>query len=147
VLVSGLLVLAAGWRIADPIASLCIAALIAAGAVTLLREAAHILSEATPRDLDAEAVRELIAATPGIEDVHDLHIWSLDRRHRALSAHVTVPDVPLSAVTATLRAVETRLCERFGIEHATLQPECPGCAADVDPFCDVDTRHDRVHTG
>lgn len=146
VLVSGVLVLTAGWRLADPVVSLCISALIAAGAATLLREALHILSEATPRDVDTEAVRELIAATPGIEDVHDLHIWSLDRRHRALSAHVTVPDVPLSAVTATLRAVETRLCERFGIEHATLQPECPSCAADVDPFCDVETRHERVHS-
>lgn len=145
VLLSGVLVLAAGWRLADPVVSLCIAALIAAGAAAMLREALHILSEATPRDLDTEAVRELIAATPGIEDVHDLHIWSLDRRHRALSAHVSVPDVPLSAVTATLRAVEARLCERFGIEHATLQPECPGCAADVDPYCDVETRHERVH--
>ena len=145
VLVSGVLILVAGWRLADPVVSLCIAGLIAAGAVTLLREALHILSEAAPRDLDTEAVRELIAATPGVEDVHDLHIWSLDRRHRALSAHVTVPDVPLSAVTATLRAVETRLCERFGIEHATLQPECPGCAVDVDPYCDVETRHERVH--
>jgi cobalt-zinc-cadmium efflux system protein len=146
VLLSGLLILAGGWRIADPVVSLCIAVLIAAGAATLLREALHILSEATPRDLDTEAVRELIAATPGIEDVHDLHIWSLDRRHRALSAHVTVPDVALSAVTATLREVETRLCERFGIEHATLQPECPSCATEVDPYCDVETRHARVHS-
>ncbi len=146
VLLSGLLILAAGWRLADPVVSLVIAGLIAAGAVALLAEALHILSEATPRDLDTEAVRELISATPGIEDVHDLHIWSLDRRHRALSAHVTVPDVALSAVTATLREVETRLCERFGIEHATLQPECPSCTAEVDPFCDVETRHQRVHS-
>jgi cobalt-zinc-cadmium efflux system protein len=146
VLVSGLLILAAGWRVADPIVSLLIAALIAAGALALLREALHILSESTPRDLDTEAVRELIAATAGVEDVHDLHIWSLDRRHRALSAHVTVANVTLVEVTATLRDVETRLCERFGIEHATLQPECPSCVPQVDPFCDVDTRHQRVHT-
>jgi cobalt-zinc-cadmium efflux system protein len=147
VLVSGLLILAAGWTVADPIVSLLIAALIAAGALGLLREALHILSEATPRDLDSEAVRRLIAATAGIEDVHDLHIWSLDRRHRALSAHVTVPNVALAEVTATLRDVETRLCQEFGIEHATLQPECPSCAVDVDPFCDVDSRHRRVHAG
>lgn len=145
VLASGLLILAGGWRLADPIVSLLIAALIAGGALALLREALHILSEATPRDLDSEAVRAVIAATPGIEDVHDLHIWSLDRRHRALSAHVTVPNVPLAEVTASLRRVETLLCEQFGIEHATLQPECPSCVAKADPFCDVDTRHQQVH--
>jgi cobalt-zinc-cadmium efflux system protein len=134
VLVSGLLVLALGWRVADPAVSLCIAALIAVGAVTLLREALHILSEATPRDLDTQAVIDVIAATPGIEDVHDVHIWSLDRRHRALSAHVTVPNVSLVEVTAALRRVEAVLGERFGIEHATLQPECPSCEVD-DAWC------------
>jgi cobalt-zinc-cadmium efflux system protein len=147
VLVSGLLILTAGWALADPVVSLGISVLVAAGAVALLREALHILSEATPRDLDTEAVRALIAATPGVEDVHDLHIWSLDRRHRALSAHVAVLNRPLVEVTATLRAVETALCERFSIEHATLQPECPSCVVDVDPWCDMETRHARAHAG
>jgi len=146
VLVSGLLILTLGWRAADPAVSLGIALLVAAGAVGLLREAVHILSESAPRDIDTEAVRLAIAAMPGVEGVHDLHVWSLDRRHRALSAHVIVANRPLAEVTASLRAVETSLCERFGIEHATLQPECPSCVDEVEPWCDIDSRHQRAHT-
>jgi cobalt-zinc-cadmium efflux system protein len=145
VLVAGLLIVTLHWQQADAAVSLGIAVLIAAGAVMLLREAMHILAEATPRDLDAEAVRAAIAAMPGVEDVHDLHIWSLDRGHRALSAHVTVANRPLAEVTAALQHIEAQLCERFAIEHATLQPECPSCIAEPDPYCDVDSRHAARH--
>jgi len=147
VLVAGVLILTAGWHRADPVVSLGIAALIAAGAIVLLRETLHILAEATPRDIDAEQVRAAIAAMPGVEDVHDLHIWSLDRGHRALSAHVTVANRPLVEVTAALQAVETALCERFAIEHATLQPECPSCIDQVEPYCDIESRHAARHGG
>ena len=146
VLVAGLLILTLGWHSADAAVSLGIACLIAAGAVALLRDAVHILSESAPRDLDSEAVLAAIAAMPGVEGVHDLHVWSLDRRHRALSAHVIVANRPLAEVTASLRAVEAALCERFGIEHATLQPECPSCIDESDAWCDMESRHQRVHT-
>jgi len=147
VVVSGTVILATGWRFADPITSLVIAALIALAGIGVVREAAHILAEATPRDLDADAVSDAIVQTPGIEGVHDLHIWSLDRRHRALSAHVAVADQPLADITLLLQRLETSLCERFGIEHATLQPECPSCVDDAALYCDIDTRHTLVHAG
>jgi cobalt-zinc-cadmium efflux system protein len=144
VVVAGALLLATGWRSADPLVSLGIAALIAAAAASVLREAVHILSEGTPRDLDAEEVGRTILAAPGVEDVHALHIWSLDRHHRMLSAHVGVGDLPLSEVTEILRCLEARLCSRFGIEHATLQPECPACLQAPGP-CDPEERHARLH--
>jgi len=144
VVVAGVLLLTTGWRAADPVVSLGIAGLIAVAAASVLREALHILSEGTPRDLDAERVRLAIAAAPGVEGVHDLHIWSLDRHHRMLSAHVSVADRPLTEVTAILRSLEATLCADFGIEHATLQPECPSCP-DVPPLCDPEERHLRMH--
>jgi cobalt-zinc-cadmium efflux system protein len=144
VVVAGILLLTAGWRAADPAVSLGIAALIAAAAVNVLHEAVHILSEGTPRDLDAAEVRRVMLAAPGVENVHDLHIWSLDRNHRMLSAHVAVGDRPLTEVTAILRVLERTLCSHFGIEHATLQPECPSCEQDPS-ICDPETRHERVH--
>jgi cobalt-zinc-cadmium efflux system protein len=144
VVVAGALLLTTGWRSADPVVSLGIATLIAVAAVSVLREAVHILSEGTPRDLDTEVVRRAILATPGVEDVHDLHIWSLDRHHRMLSAHVAVGDRPLSEVTGILRSLEAGLCSGFGIEHATLQPECPGCLEVAGP-CDPEERHARLH--
>ena len=145
VLVSGVIILTTGWLGADPAVSLLIACLIAAGAVRLLHEASHILGEGTPRDVDPGAVTATIVAVRGVEGVHDLHIWSLDRRHRALSAHILVEDRPLAEITALLRAVEERLCSEHAIEHATLQPECPSCAADASLYCNLDERHVLAH--
>lgn len=147
VVVGALALLVFGWTRADAIVSLVIAVLVVAGALRLLREALHILNEGTPHDLDVESVRTRIAALPGIEGVHDLHIWSLDREHRALSAHVTVADRRLVEVTAMIRSVETVLCEEFGIEHATVQPECPSCDDAAPVFCDLEEHHQRVHRG
>jgi cobalt-zinc-cadmium efflux system protein len=91
-------------------------------------------------------VRRVMLAAPGVESVHDLHIWSLDRHHRMLSAHVGVGDRSLTEVTALLRVLESTLCSHFGIEHATLQPECPSCEADP-VICDPEDRHARLHSG
>jgi cobalt-zinc-cadmium efflux system protein len=146
VVVAGILLLTTGWRFADPAVSLGIAALIAAAAAKVLHEAVHILSEGTPRDLDAAEVRRVMLAAPGVESVHDLHIWSLDRHHRMLSAHVGVGDRPLTEVTALLRVLEATLCSHFAIEHVTLQPECPSCEADP-AVCDPLDRHARLHIG
>jgi cobalt-zinc-cadmium efflux system protein len=143
VMVAAVIILLTHWHAADPIVSLVIAVLIAMGGVSLLRETTFILQESTPRDIDFDAVRATITSVPGVEGVHDLHIWSLDRRHRALSAHISVTDQPLGAITTSLRQIEGMLCEKFAIEHATLQPECPTCEDDPDAFCVIDQRHER----
>lgn len=145
VVVGALTLLLFGWTRADAAVSLLIAVLVFAGALRLLSEALHILNEGTPRDLDAELVRSRIAELPGIDGVHDLHIWSLDREHRALSAHVTVADRPLVEVTAMIRSVEVLLCDEFGIEHATVQPECPSCSEAAPVYCDLREHHELVH--
>ncbi len=145
VVVGALALLLLGWTRADAVVSLLIAALVFVGALGLLREALHILNEGTPRDLNPETVRTRIAALPGIDGVHDLHIWSLDREHRALSAHVIVGDRSLGEVTAMIRSVELVLCEEFGIEHVTVQPECPSCSVEAPLYCNIDGHHELVH--
>jgi len=147
VVVGALTLLVFGWTRADAVVSLLIAGLVVMGALTLLREALQILNEGTPRDVDVDLLRARIVAVPGIEGVHDLHIWSLDREHRSLSAHVTVADRPLGEVTAMMKAVELLLCDDFGIDHATLQPECPACTDEAPLFCNVDEHHELVHQG
>jgi cobalt-zinc-cadmium efflux system protein len=136
-----------GWDRADAVVSLLIAALVLAGALRLLGEALHILNEGTPRDLDADQVRNRMLELPGVEGVHDLHIWSLDREHRALSAHITVADRSLGEVTSMIRSVELLLCTDFGIEHATVQAECPSCTTEASVYCDPTVHHDLVHQG
>ena len=145
VVVGAITLLLFGWTRADAVVSLFIATLIVVAALRLLREALHILNEGTPRDLDVGLVRTRIAALPGIDGVHDLHIWSLDREHRALSAHVIVADRPLGEVTEMIRSVELLLCQEFGIEHATVQPECPSCSAEAPLYCNIAGHHELVH--
>jgi cobalt-zinc-cadmium efflux system protein len=145
VVVGALALLVLGWTRADAVVSLLIAVVVFLGALGLSREALHILNEGTPRDLDPEAVRTRIAALPGIEGVHDLHIWSLDREHRALSAHIIVGDRSLAEVTAMIRSVELVLCDEFGIEHATVQPECPSCSVQAPLYCNIEGHHELVH--
>jgi cobalt-zinc-cadmium efflux system protein len=147
VVVGALTLLVFGWTRADAVVSLLIAGLVVVAAVGLLRETLHILNEGTPHDVDVDKLRARIVALPGIEGVHDLHIWSLDREHRSLSAHITVADRPLGEVTAMMRSVELLLCNDFGIDHATLQPECPSCTDAAPLFCDVDEHHELVHQG
>ncbi|MEO8898102.1 MAG: cation diffusion facilitator family transporter [Candidatus Dormibacter sp.] len=147
VVVGALTLLAFGWTRADAVVSLLIASLVVVGALSLLREALHILNEGTPLDVDIDLLRARIVAVPGIEGVHDLHIWSLDREHRSLSAHLTVADRPLAEVTAMMKSVELLLCDDFGIDHATLQPECPSCTDAAPLFCNVDEHHELVHQG
>ncbi len=145
VVVGAVTLLLFGWTRADAVVSLLIAALIVIAAAGLLREALHILNEGTPRDVDAEKVRARIAGLPGVDGVHDLHIWSLDREHRALSAHLIVGDRPLAEVTAIIRSVDLLLCNEFGIDHATVQPECPSCSTEAPLYCSIEGRHDLVH--
>ena len=146
VVASAVIILTTGWREVDAVTSLLIAAVIAASALRLLRDAGKILAESTPSDIDAERVHEMIAATPGIDGVHDLHIWSLSSDHRALSAHVIIGDRPLTEVTSMLQRLEVILCSTFNIEHATLQPECPSCLEEAPLYCDLDERHSLSHT-
>ncbi len=145
VVVGALALLVLGWTRADAVVSLFIAVLVFLGALGLSREALHILNEGTPRDLDPETVRTRIAALPGIEGVHDLHIWSLDREHRALSTHIIVGDRSLAEVTAMIRSVELVLCDEFGIEHSTVQPECPSCSVQAPLYCNIEGHHELVH--
>ncbi len=95
--IAGILVLSLDLTIADPIASLVIAALILFGAIRLLRETAHVLMEGAPSGIDVEHVRRTIAETDGVAEVHDLHVWCLSPAHPMVSR--TSPSRP--AITAS----------------------------------------------
>ncbi|HEV7215164.1 MAG TPA: cation diffusion facilitator family transporter [Chloroflexota bacterium] len=128
VIVAGAIILFTGWYPADPLLSLAIAALIAKGAWSILRETVDILMEATPRDLNvAQLVRDLVRI-PEIEDVHDLHVWSIAGGMRVLSAHIQVSDdCSLSACDALQSRINGLLLRNYQIGHTTLQFECAAC--------------------
>ena len=124
VVLAGLLVLVAGWELADPVISLVIALLVLLSAWGVLRDSVGILLEATPRGVDADAVGRAMAAYPGVVEVHDLHIWTITSGFPSLSAHVTV-DAGADC-HAIRHRLEVLLRDEFGLDHTTLQVEHAG---------------------
>jgi|SRR5881394_800961 len=119
--IAAVVILATGFDQADAIASLLVAALMLRSAIGLLRESGLIFLEASPKGIDPEQIGRLMAAQPGIVEVHDLHVWEVTSEFPALSAHVTV-ESDADCHRARLELAE--LIEReFGIHHTTLQVE------------------------
>src|SRR5256885_2388753 len=88
VVVSAVVMLATGWRYADPIAGLLIGLLVVAGSWTLVRDALDVLMEAAPAGIDVQELGRAMVAVPGVREVHDLHVWTVTAGFPALAAHV-----------------------------------------------------------
>ncbi|GAA2385046.1 cation diffusion facilitator family transporter [Streptomyces coeruleofuscus] len=128
VIVSALVIMLTGWQAADPIASLVIALMIVPRTVKLLRETLNVLLEAAPKGVDMAEVRAHILATDGVEDVHDLHAWTITSGMPVLSAHVVVSSEVLSAIghEKMLHELQDCLGGHFDVEHCTFQLEPSG---------------------
>jgi cobalt-zinc-cadmium efflux system protein len=125
VVVAGIVVLATGWKEADPLAGLLIGALVIVSTAGVLRETIGVLLEGAPAGMDVREVGAAIASTPGVVDVHDLHLWTITSGFPALSAHVLV--AAGADCHAIRRDLEVLLRERFRLTHTTLQVEhAPG---------------------
>ena len=122
-LISGLLIWQFGLQLADPIASLIISVLVAYSAWPLLKQTVAILMESAPGHIDVDEVRNAMASTQGVVEVHDLHIWSISEGRVCLSGHVVASQHQNDQ--DILRKVTELLRERFHIEHLTIQVECP----------------------
>jgi cobalt-zinc-cadmium efflux system protein len=119
-LVAGALINFTGWVVADPIASIVTTALIIYGAWHLVRESVDILLESTPAHIPVEAVRGQLEAIPGIESVHDLHVWAVTPDVIAMSAHCIVREPERQQHVLEHVHDAMRL---FGIGHVTIQLE------------------------
>ncbi|AZK97543.1 MULTISPECIES: cation diffusion facilitator family transporter [Streptomyces] len=137
VLVSAVIILLTGWQAADPIASLLIGLMIVPRTVKLLRETLNVLLEAAPKDVDMAEVRRHIVALPGVEDVHDLHAWTITSGMPVLSAHVVVAQDVLDAVghERMLHDLQGCLGDHFDVEHCTFQLEPVGHAEHEPRLC------------
>jgi cobalt-zinc-cadmium efflux system protein len=121
---AGALVWGWGWNWADPVASILIGILVIFSSWNLVKQAIAVLMESTPRHLDVDAVRSAIMSTPGVCEVHDLHIWAITSGMESLSAHVAL--LPGYEALASLDSLRLMLRERFGIDHITIQIEAAG---------------------
>ena len=118
---AGFAIWAWGWSWADTAASVAIGLLVIHSSWALLREALDILMEAAPAHIDVPEIHREIAGLPGVEAVHDLHVWTITSGLVALSGHVVAADD--QAHGPLLQLISNHLHDRFGIDHATIQIE------------------------
>lgn len=119
-IVAAIVIALTGWLHADPIASLMTTALIVRGAWALVRESVDVLLESTPAHISLPDVRARLEGIPGVESVHDLHVWTVTSGVVALSAHAIVPDV--NRQQEVLESA-CHLMSHMGIDHITVQIE------------------------
>ncbi|HET7347768.1 MAG TPA: cation diffusion facilitator family transporter [Acidobacteriaceae bacterium] len=144
----GILLTGRGWI--DPTLSLAIAALILWSSLAIVRETLNILLEGTPRGLSLGEIRDTLEQIEGVEDVHDLHVWSLGSNSHALASHVTIADIPPSESNLILDRINGVLRERFRIFHTTLQFEhvvCETAHGCLQPVEETAEPHHHHHTG
>ncbi len=148
VVIAGALTLWQGWTWLDPVVSLGIAAVILWGTWDLFKQSLHMLFDGVPEHIDPHAVHDLLAALPGVEKVHDLHIWAMGTSQVALTAHLVMPagntdDTFLANATEQLHA-------HFDIAHVTLQvvkaPFTLSCVPASDKDCPTEAESKPTHT-
>lgn len=121
VIIAGLVITFTGWKPIDPIASLAIAALILPRTWNLLREAVDVLLQATPKGVDLDEVRQHLMKAEDVDDIHDLHAWTLTSGIHVVSAHVVMR--PGADPARVLDEVCACLTDDFDMEHSTIQLE------------------------
>ncbi|MFJ2609005.1 cation diffusion facilitator family transporter [Streptomyces sp. NPDC091279] len=137
VILSAVVILTTGWQAADPIASLVIGLMIVPRTLKLLRETLDVLLETAPKGVDMAEVRSHILGLDGVEDVHDLHAWTITSGMPVLSAHVVVRSDVLSAIGHEKMLHELQECigDHFDVEHCTFQLEPVGHAEHEAKLC------------
>lgn len=151
VILAGLIILLTGWHMADPLLSVGIAVLIAAGSWRILRETTDILMETVPKDINLSALVRDMMRVKGVLDVHDLHVWGITSGMSALSCHTQIEDLPPSRSAPILSALEMMLREKYRIGHTTIQFESDShvgcCCAEDGLYCQMKVvgNHEHEH--
>jgi cobalt-zinc-cadmium efflux system protein len=120
VIISGIVLWTTHWNLIDPLITIVFTLTILRSSGKVIRQTIGILMESTPEEVDHVEVLEALKKVPGVEEVHDLHIWSASHHKIVLSAHL-VADVQSDALAGAHRMLEAQ----FGIRHMTIQVEDP----------------------
>jgi cobalt-zinc-cadmium efflux system protein len=136
VIAGGVFILIFGWVIVDPILSTIIALMIVWSSYQVIKDAVLVFMEAVPSGIDFDEVRRSMVQVEHVNDVHDLHIWSLSSTEAALSCHVVVSHEHFARASDIMIELNRLMCDRFGIYHSTIQIERDECVTS-----DLSCRH------
>ena len=136
IIAGGIIIYLTGYYYIDPIISLMISPLLALGAFSVINETINILLEGVPKEIDFTQVKEEILKTPGVKNVHDLHIWSMSKSFKLMSAHILVEPtvVKSSDICCIINNIQDVMEEKFKINHTVIQPELSACDM-TNSFC------------
>jgi cobalt-zinc-cadmium efflux system protein len=129
IIVGAVIIRMTGAHWIDPLLGLAIGLLVLWSSIGILRESSHILLEGRPHELRVEDVARAILTVEGVQEVHDLHLWSLGGGHHALSLHARIPDMHMDKCEHLLEAIRQVAEKEFRIEHTTVQLERAGLPA------------------
>jgi cobalt-zinc-cadmium efflux system protein len=110
----------------DPALGVVIGGLILWSSWGIFRESGHVLLEGSPRQMRLPDIASAILRVSGAQEVHDIHVWTLDGEHHALSCHVRIPDMHMDESEKLLGCICEALNQEFGINHVTIQFERAG---------------------
>ncbi|MDR4508549.1 MAG: cation diffusion facilitator family transporter [Candidatus Brocadiaceae bacterium] len=136
VLVGAIIIYYTNWFIVDPIISVMLCILILIWSYKLVMESVDILLEATPKEINIEEVIARLKIISGIDDAHDIHIWTITSGMYAMSMHIDTKDMMISETTKLSKEINRLLREKFKIGHTVIQFGCE---------CVTDTRHNELH--
>lgn len=146
-ILAAILIIFFGWGWADPLASVIVAVLVLRSGYNVTKDAIHVLMEGTPENIDVTDIIHTIEETEGIQNIHDLHIWSITSGLNALSCHAVVDDqLTILESERILRKIEHEL-EHKGITHVTIQMETAAHNHDNAILCQAKSEkpHDSHH--
>jgi cobalt-zinc-cadmium efflux system protein len=136
VILSGAAIVATDWAVFDPLISILLVGAIVRGAWPIFRESLEVLLESTPPGVSASHIAATIEAIPGVDNVHDLHVWAIEPRLVMLTCHVLVDADDTALTNELLRDIRSRITSDFGITHVTIQLETH-CAHKDAVHCDL----------
>jgi cobalt-zinc-cadmium efflux system protein len=127
VIMGGVIIAVTGLNVVDPIVSLVISLIIVVAAWDIFRDGLRVLLEAVPSHIDTGELIASLQSVSGVEQVHDVHIWSLTPEISAMSTHIQVEGQAVGRLDAVRQSIEALLRQKYGITHTTIQMECRGC--------------------
>ena len=145
VIVGGVAIAYTGQRWIDPALSVGIGVMILWSSIGIIRESLNILLEGIPSGMQLDRIESCIGAIPGVNSVHDLHVWSIGSDTHSLSCHIGIDDMRASESETLLRQIRDEVASRFHIHHTTIQFEHAICDVAHGCVIPVSSGHEHAH--